>query len=435
MGCVNTYIGRATLQGEMDVGGCLERAPIGCRSTLWLDGFGRCGNFQHMVLSSASMEEKVQEAAHISGPAGETAHPDSEAPADAVELLNGGTEAFPRMLAAIAKARRRIHLEVYGFEREGVGAQFLQALSAAAKREVRVRVIVDGWGSMLDSSYIAAVLRKAGCEVKIYNPLWNLFLGRVWRNHRKILLVDDALAFVGGINIGNPYASQGERLGWADLAVEIRGSACQQLVRRVWGGVGRVPIRDVRILLPGLGGGQRLRKRYLKAIGRAQAKVSLAHAYFLPDRRLVRSLTAAARRGVRVVLLLAGRSDVPFARSAAMRLYRKFLKAGVEIFEWSESVMHAKALVVDERRLLVGSFNLDPLSLVNLEVLVDVENPAVSVKAEAWIADHVARSHQIGSEDCEGSALQRWFLDALGLVVARVAEQVARFLAPRRISR
>jgi cardiolipin synthase len=298
-----------------------------------------------------------------------------------------------------------------------------------------VRVIVDGWGSFRDSGYIAAVLRKAGCEVKIYNPLWNMFVGRIWRNHRKILLVDDVLAFVGGINIADPYASQGERLGWADLAVEIRGSACRQLVRRIWGGVGRVPVQDVRILMPGLGGGQRLRRTYLKAIGRAQGKVSLAHAYFLPDRRLVRSLTAAARRGVRVVLLLAGRSDVPFARRAAMRLYRRFLKAGVEIFEWSESVMHAKALVVDERRLLVGSFNLDPLSLVNLEVLVDVENPAVSVKAEAWIADHVARSHQIRSEDCGGSALQRWFLDVLGLVVARVAEQVARFLAPPRISR
>lgn len=388
-----------------------------------------------MVLSSPRMEEKVQQAAHLSGPAGETAHPDSEAPADAVELLNGGSEAFPRMLAAIAKARSRIHLEVYAFEREGVGEQFLHALQAAAKRGLRVRVIVDGWGSILDSGYIAAVLRKAGCEVKIYNPPWNLFLGRIWRNHRKILLVDDRLAFVGGINIGDQYAAQGKRLGWADLAVEIRGSACQQLVRRIWGGMGRAPVRDVRVMMPGLGGGQRLRRRYLKAIGRAQKKVSLAHAYFLPDRRLVRSLTSAARRGVEVVLLLAGRSDVPFARPATMRLYRKFLNAGVQIFEWSESVMHAKALVVDERRLLVGSFNLDPLSLVNLEVLVDVENTAVSVKAEAWMADHVARSHQIRPEDCAGSALQRWFLDVLGLVVARVAERVARFLAPRRVSR
>src|SRR5262252_4214356 len=158
------------------------------------------------------------------------------APDRSVELLNGGAEAFPKMLAAIAHARQRIHLEVYTFERDDVGVEFLGALQSAARRGIRVRVVIDGWGSMFDAGQIVRALRSAGCEARIYNPLVNLFLGRGWRNHRKILLVDDQLAYVGGINIGDEYAAQETGLGWADLVVEIRGAAaCAPLVRRFWG--------------------------------------------------------------------------------------------------------------------------------------------------------------------------------------------------------
>ena len=358
------------------------------------------------------------------------------APDRSVELLNGGAEAFPKMLAAIAHARQRIHLEVYTFERDDVGVEFLGALQSAARRGIRVRVVIDGWGSMFDAGQIVRALRSAGCEARIYNPLVNLFLGRGWRNHRKILLVDDQLAYVGGINIGDEYAAQETGLGWADLVVEIRGAACTALVRRIWGDRIGLPARtDVRVLIPGLGGGRRLRRRYVKAIGRASKSVSLAHAYFLPDQRLVRSLTAAARRGVRVLLLLAGRSDVPFARAATRRLYRKLLAAGIQIYEWNDTVMHAKAVVIDERRMLIGSFNLDPLSLVNLEVLVDVDDPAVAARGEAWITNHCRGSKKITLEGSPRPGFRAWLLDGLGLLVARFAEAVARFLAPRRISK
>jgi len=362
--------------------------------------------------------------------------PQREAPSRSLDLLNGGAEAFPKMLEAIARAQQRIHLEVYTFERDEVGVQFLGALQSAARRGVRVRVVIDGWGSILDAGQIVRALRSAGCEARIYNPLVNLFLGRGWRNHRKILLVDDQLAYVGGLNIGEEYADQEARLGWADLVVEIRGAACTALVGRIWGDRLTLPARtDVRVLIPGLGGGRRLRRRYVKAIGRARKSVSLAHAYFLPDPRLVRSLTAAARRGVRVLLLLAGRSDVPFARAATRRLYRKLLAAGIQIYEWNDSVLHAKALVVDERRMLLGSFNLDPLSLVNLEVLVDVDDPAVAAKGESWITNHCLGSKEITVRDSAMPGFRARLLDAVGLLVARFAQAVARFLAPRRISK
>jgi cardiolipin synthase len=354
---------------------------------------------------------------------------------ESVVLLDGGAEAFPRALSAIAAARHSIHLEVYTFERDGIGAKFLDALSLAARRGVRIKVILDGWGSALDGRFIAAVLGAAGCDVSIYNPIYALFVGRFRRNHRKILVVDDEVAILGGINIADDYMTNSKRQGWADLAVEIRGPAPAALGRRLRGeasgdladspaGTGAV-----RIYLSDRRGGKRLRKLYLRVVGSARQHVWLAHAYFLPDRRFVRALVGAARRGIDVSLLLAGRSDVLFAHAATMRLYHQLLRGGVKIFEWDKSVLHVKAAVVDGRRFLVGSFNLDPLSLSNLEALVEVDDPEFAQKGEAWITERFRASRQVLQRDIARTPIQSFFLDAIGLAAARLAQAVGRLLA------
>ncbi|MCP3141647.1 phospholipase D-like domain-containing protein [Pyxidicoccus xibeiensis] len=353
-------------------------------------------------------------------------------PREDIILLDGGTEAYPRMLAAIASATRRVHLEVYTFEREGVGARFVDALVAAARRGVAVKVVVDGWGSIKASSHLTQTLRAAGAKVRVYNPLTSLFTGRSWRNHRKILLVDDAVAFLGGINIGDEYAANGDVPGWADLALELRGDICRQLGEKLHAGASALTSGPVSLFLSGLGGGHRLRKRYLSAIEGAKHEVVLAHAYFLPDAGFVRALKRAARRGVKVSLLLAGRSDVVFARAATMRLYRELLLAGVHIHEWTASTLHAKAAVVDGKTLLVGSFNLDPLSLVNLETLVEVAEPRIAAQVGLWLDKHVATSRHVVLEECGRSPLQQWLLDVVGLAVARFAERFASFIGRRR---
>ncbi len=349
-----------------------------------------------------------------------------------MRLLDGGAEAYPRMLEAIESAMRRVHLEVYTFEREGVGTRFLAALTAAAQRGVEVRVIVDGWGTIGESGALSDTLRAAGAKVRVYNPLSSLFTGRAWRNHRKILLVDDRVAFLGGINIGDVYRGEEGQPGWADLALELHGELCARLGAKLNAGAVELAEGPVRVWLSGFGGGWRLRRRYLKALARARARVVLAHAYFLPDRGFIRALNRAARRGVAVHLLLAGRSDVAFARAATMRLYRVFLKAGVHIHEWTGSTLHAKAALVDGQKLLVGSFNLDPLSLVNLETLVEVEDEAVAAQATAWLERHLRASRRIFLEDCARTGLQRWLLDLLGLAGARFAEAFASFMGRRR---
>jgi cardiolipin synthase len=296
---------------------------------------------------------------------------------------------------------------------------------------VAVRVVIDGWGSARRGRAVAESLRASGCDVRIYHRLLALLVGRLGRNHRKLLLVDDEIAFLGGINIGDENLDEGARPGWADLALAIRGPQCAHLGAMIR----RRPLGPIdsslRIYLCGLGGGWRLRQRYIRMFANARTRIHLAHGYFLPDHGVVRAITAAARRGVEVRLLLAGRSDIPFARAAARSLYRRLLAAGVAINEWSESVLHAKVATVDGHRLLLGSFNLDPFSLANLEALVEVDDDAVVRQTEAWIQEHIERSRAITSLEAS-SRLRRWLLDPSGRLVARFADAISRTIARRR---
>jgi cardiolipin synthase len=345
------------------------------------------------------------------------------------------------MLAAIRGARESVHLEVYRLASDGVGEEFREALSAAARRGVRVRVVLDGWGSALDGRRLQADLGADGCDVRIYHPLSALVAGRLRRNHRKILLVDAEVAFLGGINISDEYGHTGPGRApdveerepeWLDLAVEVRGGAAAALDERLRSGAHHARTGRIRVRLSGMGGARPLRQRYRKAFGSARREILAAHAYFLPDRRFVRSITAAARRGVKVTLLLAGRSDVPLARTATVRLYRQLLAAGVDIHEWTRSVHHAKVAVVDGRRLLLGSFNLDPLSLSNLESLVEVNDGAVAASGKRWIESRLAEARRVVPEDlARRPALVRWGVEAVGLAVARSAEWVGRLLSLR----
>lgn len=356
----------------------------------------------------------------------------SESP-ESIDLLDGGEQAYPRMLQAIKQAQRSVHLEVYAFALSGVGTRFVEVLGQAAHRGVRVEVLIDGWGSARDGRVVTAALQKVGCAVRIHNRLLALLVGRFGRNHRKILLVDDEVAFLGGINIGDENVGEGVRPGWADLALEIRGPQCAQLGQMIRREPRRPIESSLRIYLCGLGGGWRLRHRYLKAFARARTRIHVAHGYFLPDLGVIRAIIRAARHGVQVQLLLAGRSDVPFARVATRSLYRRLLAAGVTIHEWSGSVLHAKVATIDGRRLLVGSFNLDPFSLANLETLVEVDDTKVVKQGEAWIQDHFARSRSITSVEAS-SRLQRWLLDPLGHLVARLVDAISRTIASRKRS-
>ncbi|HEY6003495.1 MAG TPA: phospholipase D-like domain-containing protein [Anaeromyxobacter sp.] len=353
-----------------------------------------------------------------------------------VRLLDGGREVYPAMLEAIRAARSDVFLEVYAFSPEGIGAEFIAALSAAARRGVRVRVVVDAWGSAPGTSEVEASLEAAGCEVKVFGSILGALAGRLRRNHRKVMAVDGEIAFLGGLNISDAYGvpdpAPGE-VAWADLAVALRGPVAAWLQDRAPRERGSSRPGPVRVWLSGLGGAKRLRRRYLKAFGRARRRILLAHAYFMPDRHVIRSIAAAARRGLEVKLVVAGRSDVLLAAPATRRHYRGLLRAGVEISEWTRSMLHAKAAAIDGRRLLLGSFNLDPFSLANLEALAEVTLPGPAGDAERWIRDRFDEGERVTLDRIgAGSRLERFIAERIGPLVARVAQGLARYVLRRR---
>lgn len=346
-----------------------------------------------------------------------------------IVLLDRGEVAFARMLAAIRSATRSIHLEVYAMSATGVGGTFVSALAAAARRGVTVHVVVDAWGTGRPAAAIVATLRAAGCDASVYNPLWRgLFFRQRRRNHRKLLVVDDCVAFVGGINLVDQFV--GER-AWVDVAVELHGAACAQLAHRLRHEPRGARDGDVAVLLSDVGGGGRLRRRYLKAFGAARRSIVLAHSYFVPDRGLLRSMTAAARRGVAVTLLVPGHSDVPLARATTALIYGRLLAAGVRIFELDGAILHAKLGVIDGERLLVGSFNLDPYSLADLEVLVDAHDGSAAASASAWIERHLASATPITDATPHGGAVRRFIERLKGELGLWIAHAVGRMLAHR----
>jgi cardiolipin synthase len=335
-----------------------------------------------------------------------------------VRLLDGARETWARMLAAIAGARERVHFEVYAFLHDHVGRRFIDELGAAARRGVDVVVTIDAWGSAGSREHVISALRAAGCRARAFNRFHLRGLFRIGRNHRKLLVVDDRIAFVGGINVGDRFSD------WSDVAVEVRGLPAAALGRRLRGEREVPQLGPTRIHLSRLGGGRRLFRRYVKAFASAHTRLWVAHSYFLPGPRLIRQLRAAARRGVDVRLLLPGRSDVPLARLAMGALYAPLLAAGVRIYEHRAAVLHAKMAVIDGRTLLVGSFNLDPYSLANLEVLVVADDATAAVAGDRWIGACLAAASRVRA----AGGVAGWLGHAIGILVLGLARLLARLM-------
>ncbi len=309
-------------------------------------------------------------------------------PGNRLTLLESGRQYFPALLAAIANARHEVWLESYIFELDETGRQVLQALLAAARRGVRVRLLLDGFGCRHFPPQEVRRLRAQGVQLMFYRPelgAWRLRRHRLRRLHRKLALIDARIGFVGGINIIDDWRP---RAGLAyDYAVQVEGPVVAEIwqaMRRLWWLVRWSQLRRrphlTKAVAPRLEpvGDQtveflvrdNLRHRrdieeaYLAAIRAAQQEIILANAYFLPGRRFRHALMDAARRGVRVVLMLQGVTDHRFYHWAARALYRHFLEQGVEIYEYHAGFMHAKVAVVDEGWATVGSSNIDPFSLL-----------------------------------------------------------------------
>lgn len=311
-------------------------------------------------------------------------------PGNRVVLLNSGAEYFPALLAEIDDAQVEIYLESYIFADDAVGHAVASALCRAAGRGVQVNVTVDGFGGRNFGTDFLPRLTEAGVRAMIYRPeigRFRLRRHRLRRLHRKLLVVDGRVAFVGGINIVDDDNAPADMRPRYDYAVRLEGPTLRQVhhaVRRMWEVVSWVNFkRRFRLATPLIpcceeAGHQaaaflirdNIRHRhdilnaYLEAIDSAQREILIANAYFLPGVRFARALQAAARRGVRITVLLQGKTDHPLLRFAAQALYAAALENRIRIFEYERSFMHAKVAVVDGYWATVGSSNIDPFSLL-----------------------------------------------------------------------
>ena len=362
--------------------------------------------------------------------------------AENLQLYQGGREFFPALIAAIDGATSWVQMETYLFDVFGAGADVANALVRAAERGVTVQVLVDGIGSGSLALEWQEKIRSAGVQWCVYSPLastWSLLQPLAWRRlHRKLCVVDQRIMFCGGINVLDDWydpnhgalteprfdfaisctgalavdAAEAVTLLW--WRVQAGYSARQSHLSAAWdafkaAGYGGRTTEELAPASPDLAANNTtvahaalvlrdnlrnrssIEKSYLKAIGQARTDIVIANAYFLPGGKLRRALVSAARRGVKVTVLLQGKYEYFMQYHASRPVYDALLREGIEIHAYAKSFLHAKVAVIDGHWATVGSSNLDPLSLLLArEANVVIEGAAFANELRSCLLNEVS---------------------------------------------
>ena len=309
-----------------------------------------------------------------------------------VDLMVDGETFFPVMLEEMSRARHSLLLEFYLVASGSVANRFMEEMIAAVRRGVMVRLIIDGFGALKFSQHDRKRLQSEGVQIVVYNPLHATKLTRNFaRDHRKLLVVDQQVAFIGGTGLSDVYwRSEEKGSPWHELMCRVEGPVVGDLVKvynALWqrcthqklpsAPAGAQAAGDTRIRVTTVQGmyQQDIKASFLHRVNAAQDRVWMMTAYFLPSLSVRSALRRAARRGVDVRLIIAGPyTDQPWVFHASKRYYRALLKAGVRIYEYQPRFLHAKAAVVDDWTS-VGSCNLDHWNLRwNLEANIEVKD-------------------------------------------------------------
>ena len=357
-----------------------------------------------------------------------------------IYLLENGEAFFPRVFACIASAQKEVVLETFILFEDKVGLQLQEALVTAARRGVQVDITIDGFGSPNLSEAFISSLQQAGVRMHVFNP-GRLFMGKrmnvLRRMHRKIVVVDGTVAFVGGMNYSADHLADYGPEGKQDYSVEIHGPLVAEIHRfthsmlaqgqryqreRAWWRQRR-DLRSTPDSQPHRGSAagmlvvrdnthhtSDIEHHYRIALRAAKHRVVIANAYFFPGYRFMKEMKRAARRGVDVRLILQGQPDMPIVKTVAGMLYHQLVRAGVRIYEYCERPLHGKVALMDDEWATVGSSNLDPLSLaLNLEANVIIRDKAFNQQLFERL-DHLMQHscEQIRQEDI--GELEGWSL-------------------------
>jgi cardiolipin synthase len=338
---------------------------------------------------------------------------------DAYTVHTNGDKAFPAMLAAIGSARYRIAFETYIYDTGETAEQFTSAFAAAARRGVDVRMVLDSIGAKnIDPDHLTQ-LQDAGCHIGWYHQVASYSVEEAnYRTHRKALVVDGDVAFVGGMGIADQWARDidGQKQ-WRDTQIEVRGPAAMDVeaaFNENWietSGVVEPDVlthaapegraRSIGVWSSPEGGANELKRLYLLAMAAARTSIDIQSPYLITDESSDWSLSDARRRGVRVRLLVEGDvTDAKPVKFASRAAYGRFLRQGMQVYEYQPSMMHTKAMIVDGVLSIVGSANFDNRSLeLNDELNIAIFDPAVAARLTADFERDLTRSKKLDLEE------------------------------------
>ena len=356
----------------------------------------------------------------------------------------GGNEFYPALLSAITQARTSVDLEIYIYANDTVGNQFLEALIAAAQRSVKVRLLVDAFGSFTLPVNFFEPLQQAGGEIRFFNPLRFTRFGV--RNHRKLLVCDRQTAFFGGANICDCHVGDGITQGWLDLMAQISDAEIAMQLAEAFdqtfanADFAKSKLRRLRVfrrfradthetrifaIRPGRGASSFQRALHQELASTKNTDIIVP--YFLPSRSFRKRLRQIIQRGGRVRLILPALCDVPLAQAAGRIYYARLLRAGVEIYEYQPQVLHAKLCLVGET-VFAGSSNLDMRSLnLNYELMLRFTGQTTVAGAKEIFAEALKHSRRIEAKTFRQSQnfWQRWKNYWAHFLIARVDPLIA----------
>ena len=354
-----------------------------------------------------------------------------------IQLLRSGEEYFPALTCAIENAYNSIYLQTYIYELDNAGIAVGNALKQAAQRGAAVNILLDGFGCKDMPKKYLKELENAGVQVLFYRPKispWTLKKNRLRRMHRKIAVIDNKIAFVGGINIIDDNNVPDNRPPRIDYAVRIEGALLPIItasVYKLWKGIAFRRLKSYHtntitsttevklsaskgmsaafVLRDNVLHRSDIENAYLSAINAAKYEIIIANAYFVPGRRFRQALLNAAKRGVKIELLLQGRMEY-FLMFATHAFYSLFLKSGIEIYEYRKSFMHCKVAVIDSYWATVGSSNIDPFSmLLAREANIMVQDTAFASELRSEICSSIREgAHQVSAQEwLQGNLFKR----------------------------
>jgi cardiolipin synthase len=338
-----------------------------------------------------------------------------------VELVKSGNDFFEKANRIIRNSKHKIHLQTYIFADDSTGLETIKHLAEAVKRGVEVYLLIDSFGSHELKLKTIKSIKENGINFRKYSPLFSgprIRFGR--RLHHKILISDEKEALIGGINFDNNYHLAGKDSPWLDYAVYVTGTICVEIdsmCERLWSGKGYFRRRKRRSSVhknenhhhpipvklqqnDWLYGKKGISRSINNSIRHAQSSVTLVESYFLPGSRMRRSLKSAAKRNVKVKIILPGLSDVKLVKNAMSYWYAWLLRNNIELYEWNKTILHGKLIAVDNNWVNIGSYNINHLShFSSIETNLEVKDEHFCGKVNLELADVMSKCKIITSDE------------------------------------